>query len=113
MVTLKYFYDVILRTLAKNYDVILDLYLAYMMSEVLKKRYRVRIKKNEDLLKIFHSSPISGLRQLKNMRRLLCSAKLQQGKRSARLMRNLHLDAPGWKRCGVPCPICRWKTAPR
>ena len=44
---------------------------------VMKKHYKAMIRKNEELLKIFPSNPMAGLRQPKNLRRLLCSSKLQ------------------------------------
>ena len=40
------------------------------------------------------------------MMRLLCSSKLHPIKRSKRVRRNTDKDAPGWKSCRKPCPIC-------
>ena len=64
------------------------------------------MKKNPDLLEVFPSNPMAGLRQPKNLGRMLCSSKLQQVRRSTKLKRNTHADAPGWKKCGKPCPVC-------
>ena len=76
------------------------------VSDVLTKHYRAMIRKNEELQEVFPSIPLAGLRQPKNLGRILCSSKLQPVKRSTRLKRQTHADAPGWKRCGTPCPIC-------
>ena len=75
-------------------------------SEVLNKHYRAMTRKNEKLLEVFPSNPMAGLRQPKNLRRILCSSKLHPVKRSNRVQRNTHKDAPGWKRCRKPCPVC-------
>ena len=75
-------------------------------SEVLNKHYRAMLRKNEQLHEVFPSNPMAGLRQPKNLQRLLCSSRLQPVKRSARLQRSTHADAPGWKKCGKPCPVC-------
>ena len=74
--------------------------------EVLNKHYRAMIRKNEELKEVFPSNPMAGLRQPKNLRRLLCSSKMYPIKRSKRLQRNTHKDAPGWKPCRKPCPVC-------
>jgi hypothetical protein len=76
------------------------------VSSVLNKHYRAMIRKNPDLLEVFPSNPMAGLRQPKNLGRMLCSSKLQQVRRSTKLKRNTHADAPGWKKCGKPCPVC-------
>ena len=75
-------------------------------SSVLNKHYRAMVKKNEKLLEVFPSNPLAGMRQPKNLRRLLCSSRLQPVKRSSKFRRNTHAEAPGWKKCGKPCPVC-------
>ena len=52
-------------------------------SEVLNKHYRAMLRKNEQLHEVFPSNPMAGLRQPKNLQRLLCSSRLQPVKRSA------------------------------
>ena len=49
-------------------------------SMVMKKHYTAMIKKNENLKEVFPAPP--------------------------RLKRKTHKDAPGWRKCGKPCPIC-------
>ena len=73
---------------------------------VMKKHYKAMIRKNEELLEVFPSNPMAGLRQPKNLRRLLCSSKLHPIKRLNRVKRNTHKNAPGWKSCRKPCPVC-------
>ena len=72
-------------------------------SDVLNKHYRA---KNQELLKVFPANPMAGLRQPKNLRRIMCSSKLPPVTRSDRLKRQTQSDAPVWKKCGKPCPVC-------
>ena len=74
--------------------------------EVLNKHYRAMIRKNEELKEAFPSNPLVGLRQPKNLRRILCSSRLHPVGRNSNLKRRTHNDSPGWKRCRKPCPIC-------
>ena len=46
------------------------------------------------------------LRQPSNLRRILCGSKLHPIKRTNRVQRGTHKDAPGWKKCGKPCHVC-------
>ena len=75
-------------------------------SDVLNKHYRGMIKKNEGLLEVFPNPPMAGLRQPKNLRRIICSSKLFPVSRTDRVKRQTHTDAPGWRKCGKPCPVC-------
>ena len=75
-------------------------------SQVLNKHYRAMVRKKEELLEVFPANPMAGLRQPKNIRRILCSSKLYPVKRGNRVQRSTHSDAPGWKRCRKPCPVC-------
>ena len=45
------------------------------------------------------------LRQPPNLRSFLCKSKLYPVKRSDRVKRGTHKDAPGWKKCVKPCPV--------
>ena len=81
-------------------------------SDVLTKHYRGMIKKNEALLEVFPEPPMAGLRQPKNLRRTLCSSKLFPVSRTDRLKRQTHSDAPGWRKCGKPCPVCPYALQP-
>ena len=51
-------------------------------SDVINKHYRAMIKKNQELLEVFPSNPMAGLRQPKNLRRIMCSSKLPPLSRS-------------------------------
>jgi hypothetical protein len=73
---------------------------------VMKKHYNAMIRKNGDLKEIFPAPPMAALRQGKNLRRILCSSKLHPLKRADRVRRGVHKNAPGWKNCKKPCPIC-------
>ena len=74
---------------------------------VLKKHYNAMIRKNTSLKRIFPKPPMAGLRQGKNLRRLLCKPRLYP-KISERPTRQSR-TAPGWSKCAgnkKPCPIC-------
>ena len=75
-------------------------------SLVMKKHYTAMLKKNETLKEIFPAPPMPAFRQPKNLRRILCCSRLKPVKRINRLKRKTHKDAPGWRKCGKPCPIC-------
>ena len=75
-------------------------------SEVMRKHFNGMLRKNETLKEIFPAPPMPALRQPKNIRRILCSSRLPPVKRSDRVKRGTHKNAPGWKKCGKPCHIC-------
>ena len=75
-------------------------------SDVMRKHYNAMIKKNENLKEVFPDPPMPALRQPPNLRRILCTSKLQPVKRLQRVQRGTHRSAPGWKKCGKPCHIC-------
>ena len=75
--------------------------------KVLKKHYKAMLIKNRDLKKVFPKPPMASLRQGKNLRRLLCKARLYP-KPSARPARSSRTSA-GWKPCSgnrKQCPVC-------
>ena len=74
-------------------------------SEVMRKHYNAMMKKNETLREIFPGPPMPALRQPSNLRRILCGSKLHPIKRTNRVQRGTHKDAPGWKKCGKPCHV--------
>ena len=55
---------------------------------------------------VFPTPPMSALRKPKKLRRIVRSSKLPPVKRSDKLKRRTHRDAPGWKKCGKSCHIC-------
>jgi hypothetical protein len=75
-------------------------------SHVFQKHHTAMLRKEENLKEIFPSPPMPALRQPPNLRSLLCKSKLYPVKRSDRVKRGTHKDAPGWKKCGKPCPVC-------
>ena len=64
-------------------------------SEVMRKHYNAMMKKNETLREIFPGPPMPALRQPSNLRRILCGSKLHPIKRTNRVQRGTHKDAPG------------------
>ena len=64
------------------------------------------LKKHFNLKECFPAPPMPGLRQGKNIRRILCRSRLHPIKRLDRVRRGTHKDAPGWKSCRKPCHIC-------
>ena len=73
---------------------------------VLRTHYNAMLKKNGNLRECFPAPPMPVLRQAKNLRRILCRARLPPVKRLDRVRRGTHKDAPGWKSCRNPCHIC-------
>ena len=75
-------------------------------SRVFRKHHNAMLKKNKELKEIFPAPPMAALRQPKNLKRILCQSRLNPVKRSDRVKRGTHKNAPGWKKCSKPCPVC-------
>ena len=75
-------------------------------SDVMSKHYNAMIKKNANLKEVFPDPPMPALRQPPNLRRILCTSKLQPVQRAQRLQIGTHRSSPGWRKCGKPCHIC-------
>ena len=75
--------------------------------QILRKHHRALCIKNKALKQVFPKPPMAGLRQHKNLKRLLCKPRLEQPPtdRPSRSSRT----TPGWKPCKgnrSGCPIC-------
>ena len=84
--------------------------------KIMKKHHNTLVRKNPYLKQVFKSEPMPALRQGKNLRRLLCRAKLSPSPttRPTRTTRS----TTGWRRCslsspgGRQCPICAFTMDP-
>ena len=82
-------------------------------SKVLKKHWKAMVIKNHSLKEIFPEPPMAGLRQGKNLQRLLCRARLSPPP-SSRPARTT-TTAPGWRKCAGnrrQCPACPYAMEP-
>ena len=61
---------------------------------------------NPELKSIFEQPPMVANRQPPSLRKLLCSSSLSKISPSGRPKRGANINAPGWKKCNKPCPIC-------
>ena len=81
---------------------------------VLNKHYRAMLRTNTNLKQVFPGKPMAGLRQGKNLKRLICRAKLYP-KPSSRPTRNTR-STPGWYPCSKfsnkQCPVCPFTLPP-
>ena len=83
------------------------------LPNTIKKHHNGMLRKNPSLKEALGDNPMAALRQGKNLRRLICRAKLyplsnEQTKRT-------YNTKPGWKACqkyGSQCPICPYTFGP-
>ena len=76
------------------------------LSEVLAKHFKAMIFRKPELKETFSDPPMVALRQPPNLRKLICKSTLPQQKRSDKLVRKSHRQAPGWRKCGKGTTTC-------
>ena len=76
------------------------------LSEVLAKHFKAMIFRKPELKETFSDPPMVALRQPPNLRKLICKSTLPQQKRSDKLVRKSHRQAPGWRKCGEGTTTC-------
>ena len=82
-------------------------------AKILRKHHKALLIKNKPLKEIFPKPPMAGLRQHKNLKRLLCKPRLdpKPSERPSRVSRH----TPSWKPCKgntSSCPICPYTAKP-
>ena len=75
-------------------------------NKIFKKHHKAFIYTNPELSKHFEHPPMVAYRQPQNIKQILCKSSLIAIKSKVRFKRGTHYDAPGWKNCKKPCPIC-------
>ena len=83
---------------------------------VMKKHHKAMLRKNPLLKEVFPGDPMAGLRQGKNLKRILCRDRLS-AKPTTRPVRASR-TTPGWRRCSShnpgsrQCPACPYTMGP-
>ena len=83
------------------------------ISSVFNKHHSTMVFINPDLKEIFPEPPMAALRQGPNLRKHLCRSKLSKQSRDTQYQRNTRKNAPGWKKCSKPCPVCPLTVPPK
>ena len=84
--------------------------------KIMKKHHNTLVRKNPYLKEVFKSEPMPALRQGKNLRRLLCRAKISPSP-TTRPTRTTRITT-WWRRCSISnpgghqCPVCAFTMDP-